>query len=674
MVLTPVPILPRNTGFKHYCFVARSAVKKMSALRRSFCLFGLLILVAPLVVATVPVSVDINDENEPQGWWTETTVDRNQNKIGDMVELHMDNPIFLDQDNTLPLIIDFHFTPGQKEIEMLERNVDYQHQFILHGIDALAGRVPVDELLTLRDLPGVVMIELDGILTIANNDARIGHGVDVTFAETGYDGSGTTVAIIDTGLDGNHTSLDDQDDDPTTYDPKILGFYDAVNSPDDTSGNIFPFDDQGHGSHCGGTTAGTGAPTYDHPGMAPQAHLVGVKVLGADGSGSFAGVMAGMQWTIDTMHQYNTRIASMSLGGPGAIEWTSSEEDSVNRQANEMVRAGIALYIAAGNNGVSAQIGTPGSAEDVITVGALDKDTSIAVYSSQGPTEEGRVKPNIAYMGSSIMSVEYNSGDQYSAKSGTSMATPGAAGVGALMLQANPDLSPFDIRNIMQETATYRQCHYMGANEPCLEDLIPKNRQNNVYGHGHVNSLEAVLEAAQYNQQYTFNSNITLSITENAFTDGSIMLGPGSEIEIDLNQGIDTVQWMSNDLRDSWSNIHSYNHGNSVILTYEDIVHELEHLPGTLLHGNHTLSVRGLEGTTSSPLMSVDIILTEEVLVSTSSDETSSLNYVIYGSVFAAIILTIVLVIAFMNNESGKEAIHQRDLDIEEVVEAEIVE
>ena len=674
MVLTPVPVLPRNTGFKHYCFVARSAVKKMSALRRSFCLFGLLILVAPLVVATVPVSVDINDENEPQGWWTETTVDRNQNKIGDMVELHMDNPIFLDEDNTLPLIIDFHFTPGQEEIEMLERNVEYQHQFILHGIDALAGRVPVDELLTLRDLPGVVMIELDGILTIANNDARIGHGVDVTFAETGYDGSGTTVAIIDTGLDGNHTSLDDQDDDPTTYDPKILGFYDAVNSPDDTSGNIFPFDDQGHGSHCGGTTAGTGAPTYDHPGMAPQAHLVGVKVLGADGSGSFAGVMAGMQWTIDTMHQYNTRIASMSLGGPGAIEWTSSEEDSVNRQANEMVRAGIALYIAAGNNGVSAQIGTPGSAEDVITVGALDKDTSIAIYSSQGPTEEGRVKPNIAYMGSSIMSVEYNSGDQYSAKSGTSMATPGAAGVGALMLQANPDLSPFDIRNIMQETATYRQCHYMGANEPCLEDLIPKNRQNNVYGHGHVNSLEAVLEAAQYNQQYTFNSNITLSITENAFTDGSIMLGPGSEIEIDLNQGIDTVQWMSNDLRDSWSNIHSYNHGNSVILTYEDIVHELEHLPGTLLHGNHTLSVRGLEGTTSSPLMSVDIILTEEVLVSTSSDETSSLNYVIYGSVFAAIILTIVLVIAFMNNESGKEAIHQRDLDIEEVVEAEIVE
>lgn len=646
----------------------------MNGYRRTFSLFGLMILVAPLMIATFPVSASIDDNDEPIGWWTETTVDRNQNKIGDMVELHIDNPIFLDEENTLPLIIDFHYTPGQDEIAMLEDVVNYQHQFILHGIDALAGRVPVTELLTLRELPGVVMIELDGILTIANNDARIGHGVDRVFTETGYDGSGTTVAIIDTGLDGNHSSLDDQDDDPSTYDPKILGFYDAVNSPENQNGTVFPYDDQGHGSHCGGTTAGTGAPTYEHPGMAPQAHLVGVKVLDAGGSGSFAGVMAGMQWTIDTMHQYNTRIASMSLGGPGAIEWTSSEEDSVNRQANEMVRSGIALYIAAGNNGVSAQIGTPGSAEDVITVGALDKDTSIAIYSSQGPTEEGRVKPNIAYMGSSIMSVAYNSGDQYTAMSGTSMATPGAAGVGALMLQANPFLSPFDIRNIMQETATYRQCHYMGANEPCLEDAIPKNRQNNVYGHGHVNALDAVIEAAEYNQQYTINNNISLNVTNGLNENGSILLGPGSEVEIKLNQRLDTVQWMSNDLRDSWSNIHSYNYDLDVTLTYDDIIHELEHLPGTSIHAEHTLSLRGIDGTTSSPLISIQVELTEEVLVKTDEPDDSTMNYVIYGSVFAAIILLIVLVVAFMNSDSDKEAMHPVDTDIDEVVEAEILD
>ena len=130
-----------------------------------------------------------------------------------------------------------------QDIEILENSVDYEHQFILHGIDALAGRVPVTELLTLREIPGVVMIELDGILTIANSDARAGHGVDMAFEETGYDGTGSTVAIIDTGLDGNHTSLDDQDDDPLTDDPKIIGFYDPVNNPGNTNGTDFPSDD-----------------------------------------------------------------------------------------------------------------------------------------------------------------------------------------------------------------------------------------------------------------------------------------------------------------------------------------------------------------------------------------------------------------------------------------------
>ena len=70
------------------------------------------------------------------------------------------------------------------------------------------------------------MLELDGILSVTNGDAAVLHGVDTAWAETGYDGSGTTVAIIDTGIDGNHSSLDDQDDDPTTNDPKVIAFYD----------------------------------------------------------------------------------------------------------------------------------------------------------------------------------------------------------------------------------------------------------------------------------------------------------------------------------------------------------------------------------------------------------------------------------------------------------------
>ena len=593
--------------------------------RATMSVFCLTILVLPMLAFAAPVSA-VENTDESEGWWVNTTVDKNGNGIGDMVELHKDNPIFLDDDNTLPLIIDFDHTPGEEEVALLEKEVNYQHQWTLEGIDALAGRIPLNKIWDTYDLPGVVMIELDGILTIANGDAAALHGVDSVWADTGYDGAGSTVAIIDTGIDGSHVGLDDLDDDNSTNDPKIIGFYDPVNNPDKVNGTeVFPYDDQGHGSHCAGTTAGTGAPTYEHKGMAPQAFLVGVKVLDSEGSGSFATVMAGMEWTVENRYKFNIRAASMSLGGPGPIEWTSSEEDSVNRYANEMMAAGVAIFIAAGNTAVSAQIGTPGSAEDAITVGALDKDSTIAEYSSQGPTEEGRVKPNIAYVGTDVMSVDFNSGDGYKEMSGTSMATPGAAGVAALMYQANPDLSPFDIRNIMQETATYRWCTYplspeqvaLMGNEPCPEDLIPKNRQNNVYGHGEVRALDSVFEAAE--RDYDFDDSMEIGLKTEVGIDNRIHMLPTDGLEFEISgssaSSVHTVQWRSNHLRDDWSNLHSYEHGSDTgELSAIDIIHQLEHLPGITIEGNHTVSFRALKYNStgeysSSPLTSTNIML-----------------------------------------------------------------
>ncbi|MED5498030.1 MAG: hypothetical protein VX872_10780, partial [Candidatus Thermoplasmatota archaeon] len=101
----------------------------------------LTMFVLPTVLATVPV--ESNQDSGEEGWWVETTVDRDGNGIGDMIEVHQKNPLFLDEDKTLPLIIDFSFTPGDAEIKMLEEAVEYRHQWTLRGIDALAGRVPV---------------------------------------------------------------------------------------------------------------------------------------------------------------------------------------------------------------------------------------------------------------------------------------------------------------------------------------------------------------------------------------------------------------------------------------------------------------------------------------------------------------------------------------------------
>ena len=607
----------------------------------------------------VPVSHTPSQSGEV-GWWVNTTVDRNGNGIGDMIELHVDNPLFLDEDNTLPLIVDFGYTPGPDEVALLEREVEFQHQWTLEGIDAIAGRVPVNRILDTSTLPGVVMLELDGILTTANGDAAVVHGVDTVWTDTGYDGAGSAVAIIDTGIDGNHASLDDLDDDNSTDDPKIIAFYDPVNNPSLTNGTeVFPYDDQGHGSHCAGTTAGTGAPNYEHIGMAPQAFLVGVKVLDAGGSGSFATVMAGMEWTVENRYKYNIRGASMSLGGPGLAEWASSDDDSVNRYANKMMSEGIAIFIAAGNNGVSAQIGTPGSAEDAITVGALDKNTAIAIYSSQGPTEEGRVKPNLAYVGSNVMSVAFNTGDQYTDMSGTSMATPGAAGVAALMYQANPDLSPFDIKNIMQETATYRLCVYMAANEPCLEDAIPKNRQNNVYGHGEVRALEAVYEAAE--RDYEFDKSLEVSLTTEIGMDNRMHMFPDDSLSYSSLGNIDTVQWRSNHLRDDWSNIHSFAPGDtSGTLAAIDIIHQLEHLPGIDVEGNHTISLRGIKandtgGHTSSPLISANIMLmdTASAYETTTEDSggISSTSMLLGLGAFVVLFLVVLLLINFITNK-----------------------
>ncbi len=644
-----------------------------------FCL-----MMTPVLAVAMPVHSTDGAPAE-ENWWERTNMDRNNNKIADMVEKYHDHELFLDEANTLPLIVDFDHEPTEQDVAMLEREVGYVHEWDLPLIHAVAGRIPHSMILETTSLPGVVMLELDGILQVQNGDAAVVHEVDLAQQQTGYDGSGVTVAVIDTGIDSLHVGLDDLDDDNSTHDPKVIAFYDPVNNPDKTNGTeIQAYDDQGHGTHCAGTVAGTGAPTYEHPGMAPQAYLVGVKVLDEGGSGSFSVVMAGMQWTVDYRYEYNIRAASMSLGGPGPIEWTSDEEDSVNRFANEMVRAGISMLIAAGNSAGPGTIGTPGSAEDVITVGALNKNTAIAEYSSEGPTEEARVKPNIAFVGSDVMSTQHNSGDGYVAFSGTSMATPGVAGTVALMLQANPDLSPFDVRNILQETATYRECHYMGANQPCAEDLIPKNRQNNVYGHGHVEARLAVMEAAQ--RDYQLDTSIAVSLSTQVGIDDRIHLMPGDALEMQLNGSVDTVQWRSNHLRHDWVNIETFIPGdNSASLDLASIVKQLNSLPGITVEGNHTLSMRALVanesgGHRASSLISTNVMLMDTANAMTSTEPSESLFGDVPGWVAPAILLLLLAIVItgmiVLNRADNAVEVETIDWtkEAEPVAETEVVE
>ena len=607
---------------------------------------GLFLLPVLAVAAPVPTT-----QSEEVPWWDDTLMDKDKDGIQDNIWIAIEvfPEEFIDEGDRIGVIVDFDHQPTTSDERLLEDEVDFIHQHTFHLIDSIAGTVSIDRIEALSVLPGVVMVELDGIMQIANSDVKDTHGVWDVYEATGYDGTGSVVSIIDTGIDGSHVGLDDLDDDNSTNDPKIIAFYDVVNNPTLSNGTeVFPYDDQGHGSHCAGTTAGTGAPTYEHTGVAPQAQLVGVKVLDAGGSGSFAGVMMGMEWTVEKRHEFNIRAASMSLGGFGVIELTSSEDESVARMANEMVRSGVALFIAAGNNGVSAQIGTPGSAEDVITVGALDKgdDPGIAIYSSQGPTEEGRVKPNIAFVGSSVMSVESNSGTGYTGMSGTSMATPGAAGVAALMYQANPELSPFDVRNIMQETSEYRPCHHAGANEPCADDLSVKPRQNNVYGHGEVRAHPAVMEAA--NQVYGFTDTVAVNLSTSSMGDNKVHVGQGQSVKFTIDGTAEKIQWRTWDMRDEWMDLNNYQPGSGEFeIEHDMFVDRLKYLPGNTIEGNQTLMVRALQGTNSSAnvVTHLHIMGSEKAPMSDDSEFLSTgmivggLSFLLLLSIAAAVVL-----------------------------------
>jgi serine protease AprX len=612
------------------------------------CLGVLTMFVLPVLGAAVPISSPEPVEDLP--WWEDTIMDKNGDRIHDAIPAAINSNEYdwVDDEGRIGLIVDFDHLPTEADEILLENEVDFRVQFRYHLIDSIAGSVEVSQIGNLVELPGVVFIEIDGIFTIQMEDVKEIHGVTNVWEETGYTGAGSVVAIIDTGIDADHVGIDDLDDDNSTNDPKVIGFYDVVNNAGDTNGTMHAYDDQGHGSHCAGITAGTGAPTYEHVGVAPQAQLVGVKVLDEGGSGSFAGVMQGMQWTVDNRHKFNIRAASMSLGGPGPIELTSAQEESVSRMANEMVRSGIALFIAAGNSAGPSTIGTPGSAEDVITVGALDKDTSIAIYSSQGPTEEGLTKPNIAFVGSNVMSVAYNSGDGYTDMSGTSMATPGAAGLAALMYQANPDLSPFDVRNIMQETATYRECYYMGdpaGIDGCadLDTISVKPRQNNVYGHGHVNAEPSVSESA--NQIFGMTLSINVSSITSTAGDNKVHVGPGQEVTFAIvGDGVSKVQWRTWDMRDYWSDHPDFDAGDSDFSISHEMIHDrLKYLPGNEVVGNQTIIVRAISGDNASTNSVVHVHVMGDTPIGSTSD-TGGFN----GTVFVLATLVFILAVGLI--------------------------
>ncbi len=259
----------------------------------------------------------------------------------------------------------------------------------------------------------------------------------------GYTGQGVVVAVIDTGVDYKHEDLRNNiwtntneiadngiDDDGNGYVDDNYGWNFSGN-------NNNTLDRNGHGTHVSGTIAGENN-NYGVTGIAYGAKIMPVKVLNDSGSGSYNSIAKGIRYAVDN----GADVINLSLGGRYS---NRTLESAINYASSK----GVIVVMAAGNDGDSSpNYPARYASKSGIAVGAVDRNNNIADFSNRSGTSQ------ISYVTAPGVNV-YSTvpGNQYDIYSGTSMAAPHVAGVVALMLSANPNLTDAQVRQIVTETA-----------------------------------------------------------------------------------------------------------------------------------------------------------------------------------------------------------------------------
>jgi serine protease AprX len=343
-------------------------------------------------------------------------------------------------------------------------------------LNALAARMPNAAIPVLAASSSVQRIVLDRL--VLGTLERTGNTVGATAgrAAFGYDGLGIGVAVVDSGISLWHDDLTESAPSGTQ---RVRQFVDFVSNASQ------PYDDYGHGTHVSGIIAGNGFDSCGaRSGIAPAAHLIVLKVLDGQGRGYISNVIAALDYVATNKDAFAIRIVNLSIGAP---VHESFDTDLLTLAAKRLVELGITVVASAGNAGKTADgrlvygsVGAPGNAPWVLTVGASSHmgtddrgDDIVAKFSSRGPTMFDRLaKPDVVAPGVGIVSLSDAQSLLYQLRpanrisgtaqtpvfpyfslSGTSQATPVVAGTVALMLQANPSLTPNAVKAILEYTA-----------------------------------------------------------------------------------------------------------------------------------------------------------------------------------------------------------------------------
>jgi subtilisin len=323
-----------------------------------------------------------------------------------------------------------------------------------HALRGFSARIPDKRLEILRKDPRVRRIDADRIIYAMPKKSPKGHppsedtppppqqltsGVDRIDADLNNTPRpiDVDIAVIDTGIDLDHPDLNVVAD---------VSFISGKNSGDD---------DNGHGSHVG-CIAAAKDDAYGVVGVAPGARLWAVKVLDRSGRGTWAGVIAGIDYV--TAHATEIEVANMSLGGSG-----SDTESALRIAIENSVAAGVTYVVAAGNSAKDAENFVPAAYDAVMTVSA--------VADSDG--QEGGLGPDTSYGGDDTFASFSNFGADviisapgvdiyscwkkggYKTISGTSMSSPHVAGAAALFISKLPGVSPSDVANALVTSGEY---------------------------------------------------------------------------------------------------------------------------------------------------------------------------------------------------------------------------
>ncbi|WP_406288942.1 S8 family serine peptidase [Embleya sp. NBC_00896] len=287
--------------------------------------------------------------------------------------------------------------------------------------------------------PGVTRIWLDGKVA-ADLDRSVPRIGAPAAWQAGHTGLGVRTAVLDSGIDAGH--------------PDLL---DAVEQAADFTDNpAGPRDGNGHGTHVASIITGAGTASGGaYKGVAPDTRLLIGKVLDDAGFGTESTTIAGMQWATDQ----GARVVNMSFGsGPG------DGRDPTSLALNNLTASTGALFVvAAGNDGrTGGKVSNPGAADAALTVGAIDRDGSLAPFSSQGPRlGDNAVKPELTAPGVGIAAARAADtelgeplDEHYTRVDGTSMAAPHVAGAAALLAQRHPDWRADRLKAALIGTAT----------------------------------------------------------------------------------------------------------------------------------------------------------------------------------------------------------------------------